>query len=273
MSRIGETFKRLKAQERTGLIAYVMVGCPDVPATLELVPAIAQAGADMVELGVPFSDPLADGATVQRASQAALRNGVTLAMCLDVCESLRSKMPATPLVLMPYYNTILAYGLDRFARRAHEAGADGVIVPDLPPEEAQPLLEACKLQGIAVIFLVAPTSTDARLEAVGKVARGFLYCVSLTGVTGARAELSSDLPAFLARVRRHVKVPLAVGFGISSAEHVRAVGEHADAAIVGSALVKVIEEAPVKERVERARRFVAALSQGASRSASGKRSG
>ncbi len=272
MGRIEETFKRLKAQERTGLIAYVTVGFPDVAATLELAPAIAEAGADMVELGVPFSDPLADGATIQRASQAALRQGVTLAMCLDVCERLRSKMPSTPLVLMPYYNTVLALGLERFARRAHEASTDGVIVPDLPPEEAQPLLEACRPQGIAVIFLVAPTSTEARLEAVGKVASGFLYCVSLTGVTGARTELPSDLPAFLARVRRHAKAPLAVGFGISSAEHVRAVGEHADAAIVGSALVKVIEEAPPSERVARARRFVASLSQGASRSASGKRS-
>ncbi len=265
MGRIERTFEALRAKERTGLIAYLMVGFPDLASTLELAPAVVEAGADMIELGVPFSDPLADGATIQRSSQVALRNGVTLESCLEVCETLRSRLPAVPLLLMPYYNPVLAYGLERFARRSAQSGVDGVIVPDLPPEEAGPLLEVCLAQGIAVIFLVAPTSTERRLAMVGRVAGGFIYCVSLTGVTGARSELSADLPEFLARVRRHTRLPLAVGFGVSDEEHVRAIGEHAEAAIVGSALVRVVEEAKAGERVEQARRFVARLSQGARR--------
>lgn len=265
MGRIEKTFAALKAKEQVGLIAYVTVGFPDLETTEGLVPAIVEAGADMVELGVPFSDPLADGVMIQRASQVALRNGVTLERCLAVCETLRQRLPDVPLLLMPYYNPILAYGVERFAVRAARAGADGVIVPDLPPEEAGPLLEASRPQGLSVIFLVAPTSTDTRLEAVSRVASGFVYCVSLTGVTGARSELSAELPAFLARVRRHTSLPLAVGFGVSSEEHVRAIGEHAEAVIVGSALIGTIEAASPSLRLQRAQQFITQLRRGAQR--------
>ena len=259
MDRIEATFKRLKDEGRTGLIAFLTVGFPDVDATMELVPAIVEAGADLVELGVPFSDPLADGATIQRSSQVALRNGVTLATCLQLCGRLRTRVPLVPLILMGYYNPILAYGLDRFAGDAVAAGADGVIVPDLPPEEAGPLLLACRSHGLQVAFLLAPTSPDRRIQEVGRQARGFIYCVSVTGVTGARDELPQELPSFIARVRRQVAQPLAVGIGVSTQEQVRAIGGYADAAVVGSALVGVVEGAPPSERVERAARFTAGL--------------
>ena len=262
MGRIEETFQRLKEQGRTGLIAYLTVGFPDVSSTLKLVPAIVEAGADMVELGVPFSDPLADGATIQRASQVALSNGVTLSICLDACRTLRPQVPLVPLVLMGYYNPILAYGLERFGQDAAAAGADGVIVPDLPPEEAGPLRQACRSQGIDVIFLLAPTSTDRRIREVSRMASGFIYCVSLTGVTGARSELAPELPAFIRRVRGSATVPLAVGFGISSKEHVRAIGQEAEAVIVGAALVSAVEQAAPEDRVESARRFVSELRRG-----------
>ena len=195
MGRIDNVFVELKARGKTGVIAYVTVGFPDLDSTRVLVPAIVEAGADMIELGVPFSDPLADGPTIQRSSQAALRNGVTLETCLEVCSELRERLPLVPLILMPYYNPILAYGVDRFAKSSQAAGADGVIVPDLPPEEAGPLLEACRSHGIEVIFLLAPTSTDARMETVARSAGGFIYCVSLTGVTGHAPTFRSAFPS------------------------------------------------------------------------------
>ena len=262
MSRIEATFQRLKEQGRTGLMAYLTVGFPDIASTLELAPAIVEGGADMVELGVPFSDPLADGATIQRASQVALKNGVTLSTCLDVCRALRPQVPLVPLVLMGYYNPILAYGLERFARDAAKAGADGVIVLDLPPEEAGPLYQACRSHEIDVIFLLAPTSTDRRIQEVGRIASGFIYCVSLTGVTGARSELPSELPAFIERVRRWAPVPLAVGFGVSNRGHVEAIGRQAEAVVVGSALVDVVEKGAPGQRVESARSFMAELHKG-----------
>jgi tryptophan synthase alpha chain len=259
MGRIDNVFADLKTQGKTGIIAYVTVGYPDVDATRAVVPAIIEAGADMIELGVPFSDPLADGPTVQRSSQAALLNGVTLETCLEVCGELRERLPLVPLILMPYYNPILAYGVNRFAESAQAAGVDGVIVPDLPPEEAGPLLEACRPHGIEVIFLLAPTTTDARMETVARSAGGFIYCVSLNGVTGVRSDLPAGLPNFLERVRRHTDIPLAVGFGVSTGEHVRLVGKNADAAIIGSALIQMMEQAEPDQCVERVREFVAGL--------------
>ncbi|MSQ24774.1 MAG: tryptophan synthase subunit alpha [Dehalococcoidia bacterium] len=261
--RIERRFAELKAEGRTGLIAYLTVGFPSVEATLQLVPAVVEAGADMIELGVPFSDPLADGATVQRASQAALAQKVTLETCLQVCARLRQRLPLVPLLLMGYYNPILALGVERFAQKAREAGADGVIVPDLPPEEAGPLLAACRSHGLRVIFLLAPTSTDERMEQVGRVASGFIYCVSLTGVTGARTALPADLSSFLSRVRRRSPLPLAVGFGVSSAEHVRTIGKHAEAAIVGSALLNAIEQAGQGQAEQAAQASIAAMAAGA----------
>ena len=262
MGKIQETFARLKNSGRTGLSLYVTVGFPDVATTMLVVPAMVNAGADIIELGVPFSDPLADGATIQRASQVALDQGVSLSTCLEIATALQEKISLVPLILMGYYNPILAYGLGRFARDAAKAGVDGVIVPDLPPEEAQPLRGACVPQGIDVIFLLAPTSTEERIKKVTKLASGFIYCVSLTGVTGARQELPAELPEFIARVRRHTELPLAVGFGISRGEQVRAIGKMADAVIVGSALITEIEKGDGADRAQRAHRFVAELSTG-----------
>ena len=263
MGRIEDTFARLKQAGRTGIIAFLTVGYPDVAATKELASAILDAGADVLELGVPFSDPLAEGTTVQRASHAALASGVTMGACLDVCRTVRQGNPLAPLLLMGYYNPILSRGLDRFADEVAAAGADGLIVIDLPPEEARPLLEVCQPKGVDLIFLLAPTSTARRVEEVSRVASGFIYCVSVTGVTGARASLPSDLPDFLSRVRAHTDLPLAVGFGVSSAEHVRSIGEHAQAAVVGSALINAIEEGEPETRVDAARAFIRGLSQGA----------
>ena len=262
MGRIEDTFARLKQAGRTGIIAFLTVGYPDVAATKELASAILDAGADVLELGVPFSDPLAEGTTVQRASHAALASGVTMNACLDVCRTVRQGNPLAPLLLMGYYNPILSRGLDRFADEVAAAGADGLIVIDLPPEEARPLLEVCQPKGVDLIFLLAPTSTARRVEEVSRVASGFIYCVSVTGVTGARASLPSDLPDFLSRVRAHTDLPLAVGFGVSSAEHVRSIGEHAQAAVVGSALINAIEEGEPETRVDAARAFIRGLSPG-----------
>jgi tryptophan synthase alpha chain len=257
VSRIGQTMARLREERQVGLIAYLTVGYPDVDATLRLVPALVDGGADMVELGVPFSDPLADGTTIQRASHHALQQGVTPAVCLDVVKQLRARGLAIPLLLMGYYNPILAYGIDEFARDVAGAGADGLIGVDLPPEEAASVRTTCAGRGLDLIFLVAPTSSDERIALVAGQASGFIYCVSLAGVTGARGELSSGLPQFLARVRRHTSLPLAVGFGISKREHVEAVaGLGAEAAVIGSAIINVIDRAPAGEREERVREYV-----------------
>src|SRR5262249_913948 len=202
------------------------------------------AGADLFELGVPFSDPLADGATVQRASERALANGVRLPFCLETVAALRARGVLAPLVLMGYFNPFLQYGVQRLARDAAAAGADGFIIPDLPPEEAEECRTALRAAGLDLIFLVAPTTPEERIAEIGRIASGFIYCVSLTGVTGARRELWEGLPAFLDRVRRQTNLPLVVGFGISSAAHVRQVGQHADGAIVASALINTIERLP-----------------------------
>jgi tryptophan synthase alpha chain len=259
MSRIAETFAVLKAERRTALMPYLMVGFPERDSVLELAPALEAAGADMFELGVPFSDPLADGATVQRASEQALANGVRLSVCLATVAALRERGLRAPLVLMGYYNPFLRYGLQRLAAEAAAAGADGFIIPDLPPEEAAECQATCRAYGLDLIFLVAPTTPDERIAAIARIASGFLYCVSLTGVTGARRELWAGLPDFLDRVRRLTDLPLVVGFGISSAAHVRQVGAHAEGAIVASALIDTIESVPPEQRAEAAVAFVREL--------------
>ena len=257
MSRIGQTMVRLRKKGRLGLIAYLTVGYPDTETTLRLVPALAAGGADMVELGVPFSDPLADGTTIQRASHCALQQGVTPALCLDVVKQLRARGLAIPLLLMGYYNSVLAYGIDEFARDAGAAGADGLIEVDLPPEEAAGVQTACAGRGLDLIYLLAPTSSDERIALVAAQASGFIYCVSVTGVTGARGQLPAGLSQFLARVRGHTSLPLAVGFGISKREHLETVaGLGAEAAVIGSAIINVIDRAPAEEREERVREYV-----------------
>ena len=258
--RLNETFNRLRAQGATGLIPYVTVGFPDVETTLELVPALVQAGADIVELGVPFSDPLAEGTTIQQATFHSLAQGVTLKRCLEVCSTLRERGIEVPLVLMGYYNTILAMGLEEYARRAAEAGVDGTIVVDLPAEESGPLATACQSTGVHLIPLLAPTSTDERIEKACAKASGFIYVVSVTGVTGARENVPVDLPSMVQRVRAHTQLPIAVGFGLSRREHILKVGKVADAAVVGSALVNVIAATAQGEAVSQAAAFIAELS-------------
>jgi tryptophan synthase alpha chain len=243
MSRIAPTFERLRQQGRQALIMYLTVGFPRRDSALELVPAIVAAGADIVELGVPFSDPLADGATVQRATQRALQNGVDLRYCLQTVRDLRAGGLQAPILFMGYLNPMLQYGILRFCQDAAAAGVDGLIVPDLPADEADELQAACRQNDIDLIFLLAPTSTDDRIQAAAQLASGFVYCVSLTGITGARRELPPELPAFLQRVRQATDLPLAVGFGISEPRHARQVAELADGVIIGSALLNLVESA------------------------------
>ncbi len=258
--RLDTAFERMRGAKRTGLVPYVTVGFPtSVEDTLAIVPAIEAAGAVAVELGVPYSDPLADGPTIQAASYRAVQAGVDARTCIDVVARLREAGVKLPLLFMGYYNPILSYGTDAYARDCAAAGLDGMIVPDLPPEESGAMREALDRHELALVSLLAPTSTDERIELGTRGAAGFVYCVSLTGVTGARSEMAKDLPAFVARVRARTDLPIAVGFGVSERRHVEAIGKYADAAVVGSALIDVIDSAPPNERAERASAFVAAL--------------
>lgn len=259
MSRIAAAFERLKVEGRTGLVAFVTVGYPDLDATVDLVEGLVAGGADAIELGVPFSDPLADGATVQRAGWRALEQGVTIWDCLDVARRLRERGLTQPLLLMGYYNSWLAAGLEEFAKGAAEAGVDGFIAVDLPPEEAAEILAVTRPLGLDLVFLVAPTSSAERLEAVGKAASGFVYCVSVAGTTGARGELPAELPEFIARVRERIRLPLAVGFGVSRPEHVARIGQLCEAAVIGSAIIEQIDNAAPHERVDRVREYVEAV--------------
>ncbi len=257
--RIETTFERFKAEERTGLAAFLTTGYPDLETTLRLVPALVEGGASIVELGIPFSDPLADGATIQRASFKALQQGVTPALCLDVVAQLRAGGLEAPLILMGYYNPILAYGSEPFARDAAAAGADGIIVVDLPPEESTALRDACLSHDLRLIYLLAPTSTDERIELVSGLASGFIYCVSLTGTTGAREELPPELPTFIARVRQYTPLPVTIGFGISKRNHFQAVARLAEAAVVGSAIIDEIDRADPSQQAARVKEYVEVL--------------
>jgi tryptophan synthase alpha chain len=248
MSRIASTFRRLGKTNEAALIPYVTVGYPSLDLTRHILPIIARQGADLIELGIPFSDPLADGATVQRASHAALEAGVTVADCMSVAAEAR-RSNEVPLLFMSYYNPIHRYGLDRFAQDAAASGVDGLIIPDLPPEEASAIKAACDAVGIDLIFLVAPTSTDERISRVVEMASGFIYCVSLVGVTGARSELGASVGELIERVRKYTDLPLVVGFGISKPEQVEQVASIADGAVVGSALVNLIESFPEDEAI------------------------
>lgn len=262
MSRIHETFTGLRSQGRAALMPYLMLGYPERGAEVELAVALEQAGADLFELGVPFSDPLADGATIQRASEQALRNGVRPADVIESIKQMRASGVQAALVPMGYYNPFLQYGLERFTRDAAAAGADGLIIPDLPPEEAERCQDACATAGLDMICFVAPTTPEQRIEEIVRIASGFLYCVALTGVTGARSELWAGLPEFLQRVRRHTDLPLVVGFGISSAAHVRQVSQFADGAIVASALIARMEALTPEQRVAGLAEFVHELGKG-----------
>jgi len=250
-SRISRRFAELRASGEMGIVAYITAGDPTLAATLKFVLALAEAGADVIELGVPFSDPLADGPTIQRASERALKSGATLNGVLDLVRDIR-KSSQVPLVLFSYYNPIFQMGLEKFASAASSAGADGVLVTDLTPEEADDYLRIMRSHQLDTIFLAAPTSDDERLQKISAASSGFLYLISRTGVTGAKDALPDDLPALLRRTRQFANLPVAVGFGISLPGHVSVLGGLADAAVVGSALVSEIEKATAQDSAPRA---------------------
>jgi tryptophan synthase alpha chain len=241
VSRLDGTFERLRANGERALVVYLMAGDPSLAETERLVIEAERRGADVVELGVPFSDPLADGPVIQRAGVRALAAGTTLSRVLEMVATLRARV-RVPLVLMTYYNPILAFGLKAFARTAAEAGADGVIVPDLPHEESEPLRAEAQPAGLDLVLLVAPTSPPARVKVIARLSRGFVYVVSLTGVTGERRGLPKDLDAQLRTLRLVTTKPVCVGFGVSTPEQVAAVGRVADGVVVGSAIVRTIEQ-------------------------------
>lgn len=257
MNRIELGFVESRRAGRVALMPYLPLGFPTLDVSRQLIRAAADSGADVIELGVPFSDPLADGLVIQHATHIALQNGVTLNKCIEMVREAREAGVKIPLVLMSYYNPILRLGIEASARAAHEAGADGFIVPDLPPEEAGPLDAACRAHGLDLVFLAAPTSTGERLRLIAQATQGFLYLVSVVGVTGARERLSEGLHEFVERVRAITPKPVCVGFGIASAETARAVAQCADGVIVGSALVSRIGSA--ESAVSEAREFITEL--------------
>ncbi len=252
MSKISDVFA---APGHKALITYLTVGYPNVEATLEMVPLMASSGCDLVELGIPFSDPLADGPTIQKSSYGALKQGITPELCLEVAHKLSSKV-TVPLAFMTYFNPVHRYGLEAFCRDCAQAGVSGLIVPDLPPEEGADLEETSLRHSLDLIYLLAPTSDDERIDIVAERSRGFIYLVSLTGTTGARARLPQDLESFVSKVRQKARQPLCVGFGISTPDEARRVARVADGVIVGSRLVQLTEEENPAEKV---RSFVQAL--------------
>src|SRR5262245_46573586 len=241
MTRIENKFTQLKSEGRKGFIPYITAGDPDLSLTFELVLALEKSGADIIELGVPFSDPIADGPVIQRASERALSNGVRLKKVLELGEKLR-KQSQIPLVIFSYFNPLLNYGLDALARDAVKAGFDGVLASDLTVEESETFVRSMRNAGLNTVFLAAPTSSPERIKKVAEASNGFLYAVSRTGVTGEQRELAGDLKQFLQTLRSLTASPIVVGFGISQPEHVRAVWQEADAAAVGSSIVKEIEQ-------------------------------
>lgn len=241
MSRITTRFEQLRAQGRVGLVVYIMAGDPDLDTTRRLILELEQAGADVIELGVPFTDPLADGPSIQAANERALASGTTLGDILGLVRELRSQTQI-PILLMTYYNPIFRAGLKEVACVARESGVDGLLITDLPPEEAAEWKATAAAAGLDTIFLLAPTSTGERIRIAARIASGFVYCVSRTGVTGVQADLPPDLHDLLDRIRAETDQPVAVGFGVSTPEHVRQIGEWCDAAVVGSAVVNLIAE-------------------------------
>jgi tryptophan synthase alpha chain len=242
-STIQKTFKRLRREGKKAFIPYVMAGDPDLERTRDFVRLFEECGADIVELGVPFSDPLADGPTIQRASERALQNGVTLRKVIASVRSFRQEI-RIPIVLMTYYNPIYKYGMELFVTDARDAGVDGVIIPDLPPDEASEFIRYAQKAHLNSIFLLAPTSNDERIKKVVKASTGFIYYVSITGITGAALLLDGSMEVLLSRIRKHTDKPIAVGFGVSTPEEASLVASVSDGVIVGSAIVKRLQNSP-----------------------------
>ena len=263
MNRIDKKFQELRDQGASAFMPYICAGDPTPELTAKLLLTLETAGADLIELGVPFSDPIADGPTVQRASERALAHSISLQQILEMVPTLRTQTDI-PIALMGYYNPIFRMGEDAFCKAAQEAGVDGVIVPDLPPEQAQPLLEVAPKYNLATIFLVAPTSPPERMQLIASVSTGFIYCVSVTGVTGARATLSDEIAPMITELRKHTDKPVSVGFGVSTPEQAKQIAQIADGVVVGSAIIDVIEE-----HIDDEARLLAAVKQFASDLASG----
>jgi tryptophan synthase alpha chain len=262
MGRISQTFEHLRKIHERALIPYVTAGDPDLEMTKTLACEMVRRGGDLIEIGVPFSDPLADGPIIQRASQRALQGGATLRNILRTVSELRREVDV-PLVLLSYYNPVFRYGEEAFVADALDAGVDGIIIPDLPPEEAQTLMGLTVDTALDVIFLAAPTSTSARLALIAEASQGFLYYVSRLGTTGIRDQLSEDLRMMLENVRASTSKPITVGFGVSTPDHVRLVAELADGVVVASAILKLIEDLGGREGwLEQVGDFVAALKAG-----------
>jgi tryptophan synthase alpha chain len=247
LSAIYNTFVPFHFQSKPSLIAYVTCGDPDLATTREVILAAIDAGASVIELGVPFSDPLADGPVIQRASERALKHGTSLEHVLKLAAEIREHSQSVGLVVFSYLNPILRMGLQKFCHVARAAGIDGTLITDLPIEESAEYLREARRNDLATIFLAAPTSTDQRLKQIAEVSTGFIYAISRTGVTGARTEMTDDAKNLVKRIRRFSKLPIAVGFGISTPEQFAAVGKFADAAVVGSAIVHVLEQNPARE--------------------------
>jgi tryptophan synthase alpha chain len=258
-STLGAAFDRARSEQRAALIPYVTLGWPEIDDTERLVVALLEGGADIIEIGIPFSDPIADGPTIQRTNQRALANGVTPQTGLDVVRRLRGSGVVAPILFMGYYNPVFNFGLKKYAAACASAGVTGLLVPDLPPEESDALLDACLENGINLIYFLAPTSTPERIEAVLERANGFVYLISVTGITGARDELAAGLPDYIARVRGYTSLPLAIGFGISRREHVVQAEKLADGVVVGTALLNSLDGAPSDELPQRAAAFMSML--------------
>lgn len=254
--RMRELFEEARGAGRKLFIPYVTAGYPRLEDTVPILLAAEAGGADIIEIGVPFTDPLADGATIQHANQIALGNGINLEKCFQMVSEARAKGLKAPIVFMGYYNPLLSRGEQRVVAEAKAAGADGFIVVDLPVEEAGSFLAACRANDMSLVPLIAPTSTDARIEAVAKTADSWIYCVSVTGTTGGKRVDSGDLAAFVKRVRAHTTLPLAVGFGVTNRQQADMVRELADAAVVGSAIIATIDAADENRRAQSVREFV-----------------
>ena len=249
----------IEFRKKPGIVAYLTAGDPDLATTRDIALAAIDNGADVIELGVPFSDPLAVGPVIQRASERAVAGGTRLTDVLGLAKELRAARPAAGLVLFSYLNPVVRMGMKTFCARAAEAGADGVLLTDMIVEEAAEYLEAMREHSLAPVFLAAPTSPDARLKAIGLVSQGFVYAISRIGITGTQQKVAGDAAELVARLRQFTTLPIAVGFGISNADHVKAVGECADAAVIGSALVERIEKTPPAEGATAVGKFIAGL--------------
>jgi tryptophan synthase alpha chain len=263
--RIREAFEKAKSEGRIALAPYVTAGFPELGLTTDIVRSLAEAGADVVELGVPFSDPLGEGPTIQASSHRALTNGVTPETCIETVRDIRSAGIDIPIIFMGYYNNILSFGLDEYCTSASAAGVDGIICADLPAAEAGPLQDACDKAGLSLVPLIALTSTNKAIEHACKRAAGFIYCISVLGVTGARAEMSDRVEGLVNKVRGFTDLPVAVGFGISTAEHVVEAGNFADGVAIGSALINALADGDPSGAAERGGAYIQSLTPGTSR--------